>query len=176
MKKAFITLAALLVCGAAIAQSVDWTIRQVRDPVQQVDKLNGDMKDIDGRLDDVEALGITNTAAAVTVGSLTTTGKVAAAEATIDGKYGAVGPNATAGLMIATGSTTNGGTVTWGAVFGTQTPIVATAVIGAATNGSAVPATARVTSRNATNAVIYCDGFIGATKATVNVIAIGTRP
>lgn len=41
--------------GACSAQSIDWTIRQVRDPVQLKDKLNSDGSTVDGRLDDLEA-------------------------------------------------------------------------------------------------------------------------
>jgi hypothetical protein len=49
-------VAGLLCLGSvAVAQSIDWTIRQVRDPVQLKDKLNSDGTTVEGRLADLEA-------------------------------------------------------------------------------------------------------------------------
>jgi hypothetical protein len=81
MRNKLISLMAL--CGAVgiyAAQDVAITIREVRDPVQLRAKLNANATDTESRLLQVESLGITNTTAAVTVGSLTTTGTVTIAE------------------------------------------------------------------------------------------------
>jgi hypothetical protein len=106
--------------------------------------------------------------------TIATTG-LTLSEATIDGKLAAVGTSASTGIMIATGSTTNAGTVTFGAVFG-ATPTITLGVQGAATNAVGSNAVARVTSKNSTNCVIFCDGFVADAAATVDVIAVGTRP
>jgi len=108
------------------------------------------------------------------VGALVVDGVTASGEVTIGGKSAAVGTGAT-GIMTAYGSTTNAGTVTWGAVFG-ATPYVTYGIIGVATNASGDPASARVTTKDATNAVIYCDGYIAGVAAVIDVIAVGTRP
>jgi len=59
MKKLLIVvLIGVAVAGMALAQSADWSIREVRDPVQLREKLNGDMGDIETRIAAVEATGV----------------------------------------------------------------------------------------------------------------------
>jgi hypothetical protein len=88
-----ITLVSVLVmlAGMMFAQSSDYTIPVVRDPVRLTNKLNVDGAAIGVRLGQVEALGITNTTSAVVVGSLTTTGTVATAKATVSGTLAVTG-------------------------------------------------------------------------------------
>lgn len=80
MKNKLISLMAVLSLGAFAAQESAITKRQVQDPVQLRAVLNTNAADAEARLLQVESLGITNTTAAVTVGSLTTTGAVTIAE------------------------------------------------------------------------------------------------
>ena len=71
---------AVLCAGVAFAQSTDYTIRQIRDPVQLQEKVNSDMTTIKSRLCAVESSNLQTTASAVTVGALSTTGTVTIAE------------------------------------------------------------------------------------------------
>jgi hypothetical protein len=81
MKKLISLLAAAgLVTGIAFAQSADYSIREVRDPVQFQEKLNTDMTTIGARLTAAETSVGTNQTLGVTVGSLTTTGIVTISE------------------------------------------------------------------------------------------------
>jgi len=82
MKKFTYILVTVAVCmvGLVQAQSSDWTIRQVRDPVQHQEKLNVDGAAVDTRLDALEVGIGTNVTLLVTVGGLTTTGAVTIAE------------------------------------------------------------------------------------------------
>jgi hypothetical protein len=62
MKKACLTLALLLVAiGAYAAQKTDYTIRQVRDPVQLRTYLNANAADAQSRIAAVEAAGVGGT-------------------------------------------------------------------------------------------------------------------
>lgn len=72
MKKFTYILVTIAVCmvGLALAQSSDWTIRQVRDPVQQREKLNVDGAATAARLVILEASVYTNTASGLTTGNL----------------------------------------------------------------------------------------------------------
>jgi hypothetical protein len=70
----------VLCAVVAFAQSTDYTIRQIRDPVQFQEKVNSDMTTIGSRLSAVESSNLQTTASAVTVGALSTTGAVTIAE------------------------------------------------------------------------------------------------
>lgn len=90
-KTLIVALLGLVTAGLCLAQTADYENRTVRDPVQLKDHLNTDMTAVSARLAQVEALGITNTTSAVTVGSLTTTGTVSATIGTISGTLGVTG-------------------------------------------------------------------------------------
>jgi len=82
MKKLTLTLAALLVCGVAAhagVLSTAWTLRNVVDPPDLRDGLIADSTAADTRLDAIEASGV-GVAAALTVGSISTTGTVTISE------------------------------------------------------------------------------------------------
>lgn len=91
MKKISLTVAALLVCGVAVAQSTDYTIREVRDPVQFRAKLNTDMDTIGDRLTAAETSNVTSVAAMVTFGAISTTGTLSVAGASSLGAVRASG-------------------------------------------------------------------------------------
>ncbi len=68
-----------LSCGLAAAYAAqDTTLDnvEVRDPIRLEAYLEANASDAQSRLAQLESLGITNTASAVTVGALTTTGRV----------------------------------------------------------------------------------------------------
>lgn len=85
---------------------------------------------------------------------------------TIDGKYAAVGSDATTGLMIQTGTCTNGQTVTFSPVFG-GTPIV----VGNYTVDAGADTVIEFTSTDATNTTCAA-----AAAKVINWVAIGARP
>lgn len=67
MKKLFVSLAALVVAMSAFAQSSDWTVRNVRDPVQLQQKLNTDGAAVEARVAALEVPQIdTNATTTVT--------------------------------------------------------------------------------------------------------------
>lgn len=94
-----------------------------------------------------------------TFNSVTLTG-----EAKVDGKYAAVGPNATTGLMVQTGTCTNGQTKVFTVAFGAA-PVVL--IAGQTTNQAW-----RATTVTASQFVVSG----GTTAGTNSWIAIGSRP
>ena len=93
-------------------------------------------------------------------------GTVGATEVTVDGKYAAVGSDATTGVMIQFGSCTNGETITFSPVFG-ATP----RVVGNHSVDAGADAVIEFTGTTATTTVVT------ATSAkTIDYIAIGARP
>ena len=83
-------------------------------------------------------------------------------EAVVDGKYAVVGPDATTGLMIDTGTCTNGQVVTFTAAFG-AIPAVLVQPITTASNVTAVVTTTNLTAT-------------GVGAFTNKWIAVGNRP
>lgn len=90
---------------------------------------------------------------------------IACTEATVDGKYATVGPDATTGLMIVAGGTcTNTEVVSYGVVFGTAPKVV----LGGAESTATVPYPSSINTTNFT--------ANGENSKTLNWIAIGARP
>jgi len=103
-------------------------------------------------------------AAGVDLGTL----NLLAPEANVDGKYATVGGDASTGIMILSGggaAATNGNTITFPTVFGTQTPIV---IVGAGESTTTAPYASTI---NATNFLM--NGEAGKAHEWV---AYGTRP
>ena len=130
MKKTLQITVALLVCGAVVCAnagqlSTTWTLRNVVDPPDLRDGLNADAQAADLRIDALEAsLGTNVTTAAVTVGSLTTTGTVSIADGALtDGSVLAADLDNTVAYTF--GSVTTTGTVSLAAGALTDKAVVA---------------------------------------------------
>lgn len=96
MKRILIGALAMLTAGVVLAQSSDWTIRQVRDPVQQAAKLNVDGAAVEVRLAAVEAGGVGATITAATL--------ISNATMKVYGLAGQYLGNVTAASLTATGA------------------------------------------------------------------------
>lgn len=94
-------IGAAFVAATVYAQSVDYTIRQVRDPVQLRDKINTDMGAIESRVALME--GVTNGGALAAAKILVGNAAGVAAAQTISGS----GTLNTSGVFTVTGLTTN---------------------------------------------------------------------
>jgi hypothetical protein len=112
--------------------------------------------------------GVNSVEADSFVGDLTgdVTGDITADEATIDGKYAVVGPDATTGLMIQAGTCTNGQTITFSPVFG-ATP----RIVGSYSEDAGADTVIEFTSTTATSTVVQA-----ASAKTIDYIVVGTRP
>lgn len=140
--KHFISILAVVVLmvGTALAQKVDYQIPDVRDPVRLTRYLNTDGANIEVRLGVLEARGITNTTAAVTVGSLTTTGGVTIAE-------GALADSTVVTADIKDGTIANADISASAAIVASK---LATYFTGAITNASTLM----------TNVTLYLNGVV----------------
>lgn len=110
-------------------------------------------------------------------GGTLTNGLTVTGETTTDGKYAAVGPDATTGLMIVTGTGTNGQTtVTFGTTFNAAPKVCLSwtddiSGASAVTNGAL-----SATSITSSNFVPKTAAAIGVAVTNFNYIAIGARP
>lgn len=89
MKKYLIICLAFVATLPALAQSVDWSTRNVRDPVQLRDKLNTDGTALDARLDALE--GSTNVNGAGVFASVTAGTVAVQTNATVGGTLAVTG-------------------------------------------------------------------------------------
>lgn len=121
--------------------------------------------------------GTTVSATAAEINQLAAgTAAIVMGEATIDGKYGVVGPNATTGLMLAKGVATNGqAKVAFGVTFGAVPTVICQFTNATFTAGSAM-------SNFVTAITVTTSNFVPVSSAPVltlkrfNWIAVGSRP
>ena len=153
----------LMILLAVLALSVSVRAEAIEDVTgNRQDRLIEEMKDNWHRLFE----GATLPSGLTITGTIAATSVTATGEVTADGKYAVVGGDATTGLMIQTGSCTNGQTITFSPVFG-GTP----RVVGNHSVDAGADAVIEFTSTTATSTVVAATS-----DKAIDFIAIGARP
>jgi fibronectin-binding autotransporter adhesin len=156
MKKILIVCLSFVATISVLAQSSDWTTRNVRDPVQLREKLNTDGTAIDDRLTALE--GSTNVNGSGVFASITAGTVTVQTNATVGGTLGVTGATTIQGatsvnsLSVTGASASVAGTlaVTGVATFTAQ-PVFNEAILAAPTNEAVAGLSVRI---NGTNYVI----------------------
>jgi hypothetical protein len=177
-------LAAVLCASAYAAQNTELSNKQVRDPRYLETWLENNASDAQTRLAQTETGTITPTlvsnATLKVYGQkveVVAGGTLVTPEATVDGKYAAVGGDASTGLMIQTGTCTNKqATVTFAVAFGAAPKVVLGWVEDVSTYSALTNTCISATAVGTTTFVPKTLVNLGGALTNMQYIAVGQRP